>query len=135
MATTKTETTRIDVNNGKWRVFTERLGWSDETRVWVGQYSGSNFANATVGEDGRLVLTVLKEGESPASPLMVLPTPVWQLIVDAIAEKTPPAKKEALDAELAATKYHLEDMRQLVFSQPEEPHVHTYDDEEGGEKN
>ncbi len=134
MATTKTETTHIDVNEGNWKVFTERLGWSDETRVWIGQRNGPNFANATIGKDGRLIMTAVKEGEQLPEPLMILPTPVWQMIVDAIAEKTPPSKKEALDAELTATKYHLEDMRQLVFNQPEEPHVHDYD-EEGGEKN
>jgi hypothetical protein len=76
----------------------------------------------------------MKEGEALAQPLMVLPTPVWQLIVDAIAEKTPPSKKEALGAELSATKFHLEDMRRLVFDQPTELHTHSYD-EEGGEQN
>jgi len=125
---------RIDVDDGQWKVFTERLGWSDMTRVWVGVRDRRGFSNATVGKDGRLVMTLTKEGEAAAQPLLVLPTPVWQMIVDAIAQKTPPSKKEAVDAELTATKFHLEDMRHLVFSQSEEPHVHDYD-EEGGEKN
>jgi hypothetical protein len=37
------------------------------------------------------------------------------MIADAIAEKVPPTHQTSIDAELKATKYHLEDMRTLVL--------------------
>lgn len=105
----------IDVQQGDWKVYTERVGWSDEVRVWLGVRQNGRFSNARVDKTGHLELTEMKEGAETPEPLMVVPTSVWQMIVDAVAEKTPPTKKEALNAELGATKFHLEDMRALVF--------------------
>jgi len=45
----------------------------------------------------------------------MLPSFAWQLLVDAITDTTPPTKKQAVEAELNATRVHLEDMRSLVF--------------------
>lgn len=107
--------TPIDTQSGTWKVYTERVGWSDEVRIWLGHRKDGKFHNARVDKTGHLELTEMKEGAETPDPLMVVPTHVWQMIVDAVAEKTPPTKKEALSAELDATKFHLEDMRALVF--------------------
>ena len=53
---------------------------------------------------------------------------VWQLLVDAMSEQTPPTKKERAEADLEATKRHLDDMRRLVFDSPHQDETEPRDD-------
>ena len=69
----------------------------------------------------------LKEGAAPSEPFLRIPQDVWQLIVDAATETTPPTKKERVEAELEATKRHLDDMRHLVFDSPHQEHEEPED--------
>ena len=99
---------------GNWRVYVQHEGFSDNVVIWLGEHRDARFYNATVGQNGYLELAESKEGEQPA-PLLRVPAMIWQQIVDAIATEVTPTKQEVVDAELLATKYHLEDMRKLVF--------------------
>lgn len=98
------------------KVFVERMPWNDSTKIWVTSRGedGRRF-NYTIGKEGFLLATVVKEGEMAPNPLMILPFEFVDQFVDALIEKIPPVKKEVVESELNATKYHLEDMRKLVF--------------------
>lgn len=100
--------------NEEWKVHVNNEPWSDNTVVWLGRYKDGRFYNATIAKDGYLQLDEQKEGAVPP-PLMKLPTPVWKQLIDAVNKVVPPIEKEIVDAELKATRYHLEDMRTLVF--------------------
>ena len=103
----------------KWKVFIEKTPWNDSIKVWAGyRLPDGTFHNATM-ENGSMRFTGVKGGEMPADPLLVLPMDVWQMLVDATTETTPPTKREVIDSELKATKYHLEDMRRLIFDKKE----------------
>lgn len=73
-------------------------------------------------DKGRLEWQEIKEGDEWSNyyPFMVVPYrfPIQELI-DALSDKSilPPTKTIEFEAELKATKYHLEDMRKLVFDQ------------------
>jgi len=112
MATNNFNESYKEENN--WKVIVQRRGWSDTIAVYVLQRNGNKALLASVEKDGNLKFTEIKEGEEE-KPTLMLPTFAWQLLVDAITETTPPTKKEAIGAELVATKYHLEDMRKIAF--------------------
>jgi len=80
-------------------------------------FSNHKTELATI-KDGNLEFSELKEGEMWPRPTMQIPESLLQKIIDAFSKEVPPTKKVELDAELKATKYHLEDMRKLVFEDP-----------------
>ncbi len=100
----------------QWKVVAEQVPYADQKRVWILQIrpNGEIF-NATANGDGHLVMKLYKEGDPMPTPFMILPGPVWEQFVEAITEVQPPMKKEVVDAELKATKKHLQDFRRLVF--------------------
>ena len=107
------------MKNIEWKAVVQRDGWSDRINLWLGQYSADGrFYNATIGKGGVLKLTEAKEGTLNPAPLMKIPGIAWQEIVNALYETAPPAKKEAVDAELKATIAHLEDLRMLLKLRP-----------------
>lgn len=73
-------------------------------------------------DKGRLEWQEIPEGSdwNQFHPFMVIPHrfPIQELI-DALTDERvlPPTKQVAIDAELKATKYHLEDLRKLVFKE------------------
>jgi len=75
-------------------------------------------------EKGRIVWEDIKEGAEwrDYTPFMVIPHyfPIQELI-DALTDKAvlPSTMQVEIIAELRATKYHLEDMRKLVFREQE----------------
>ena len=101
-------------DNGEWRVFVQPnpAGWS--VRVYIIQRQGTDSFLAEM-HSGHFVMVKIKEGERNPTPTMEVRQDVWQLIVDALANTTTPTKQGAVDTELKATKYHLEDMRSLVL--------------------
>lgn len=82
-------------------------------------FSDKKAQLATVKE-GNLEFTDIKEGQEWPQPTLRIPETLLQKIVDAFAKEVPPTKKAELDAELKATKYHLEDLRSLVFKNKNE---------------
>lgn len=105
----------IQRQEGNWQIVVNPRPGSFEIEVWLINIESGKAKVANVNKDGYLELKEVKDETNPGPPFMRVPHPVWELIVNAIAEKTPPLKKEVVDAELSATKFHLEDMRKLVF--------------------
>lgn len=48
-------------------------------------------------------------------PTLRLSEDIFQMVIDALSKEIKPTEKAEVDAELKSTKYHLEDMRKLVF--------------------
>jgi len=57
----------------------------------------------------------LSEGEDVKTPTLRLNNEVFQQMIDSLSEQIKPTSQIEVDAELKATKYHLEDMRKLAF--------------------
>jgi hypothetical protein len=110
-----------------WKVYIQRRGWSDTVGVYLLCRQNGKGLLASVEKDGVLKFSEVKEGD-PEKATLVLPAMLWGLLVDAITDTTPPLRKQVVDAELSATKYHLEDMRKIVFTPTPTP------DELGGKK-
>ncbi len=72
--------------------------------------------NATI-KDGEIKFSFVKEDSNKAKPLMTISGLFWADFVRAVAEDLPNISKKEVDAELKATKYHLEDMRKIVFKE------------------
>jgi len=73
-------------------------------------------------EDGNFIAHVLPIGELGVKPLLRLPWMLSESFLQAMANKLSelgirPEGKPVLENELTATKYHLEDMRKLVFEE------------------
>ena len=107
----------IVADNKQWRVVIERMPQAFLIKIWLVQLNGSRVYNATVSKDGQLTLTEGKEDDINIPPLMIIPSLAWDTIHKALNDIEPPIKQEIVDAQLQATKYHLEDMRKLVFSE------------------
>lgn len=68
----------------------------------------------------RLTWEKIKEGsEYPEEPTLLFNRDVWQVMKESMTENHE-RDKHTVEAELGATKYHLEDMRKLVFDFKEE---------------
>jgi hypothetical protein len=68
-----------------------------------------------IGKDGKIIEKVMVDGAVDSPPLMMLGGDLWESFVLAVSNNLPNIKKDVVDAELTATKYHLEDMRDIVF--------------------
>jgi len=102
--------------------------WGDMNRVFLVKHEGDKTYNGVV-KKGVIEWQEVKEGaiETP-TPFVQLPQWIWQEIVNALTETTPPVKKERVEAELDATKRHLADMRRLVFDAPRQEHEEPEDE-------
>ena len=99
---------------GDWKCVTVQEPWNDVVKVYLMQARGNDRYVANI-EKGKMVLTLIKEGEIEHEPFLTLPYFAWQSVLETLGSITPDIKKEVVDAELLATKFHLEDMRKLVF--------------------
>lgn len=96
------------------RVEVIREPWKDSVKVYLLQ----SFPTGTVAysmEGGVLVGRSLEEGVSEISPLLAINGFMWEQVVRALTSSLPNIQKDTVDAELKATKYHLEDMRKMVL--------------------
>lgn len=76
-------------------------------------YRDSKVSIAHV-EDGLLVLSEIKGDGNEEKPTFHMPLDAWRALKSVMVDKKVKDIKE-IDAELTATKYHLEDMRKIVF--------------------
>lgn len=99
---------------GNWRVMVNPRPYDWNVEVWLIRKDGNRVENATV-QDGIIQLKEVIEGSKEGhNPFLILPGDVWQLLVDAMTETTPPSKKERIEGELEATQFHLQDLRTLL---------------------
>ena len=90
---------------------------SFHTEFWLLHTVNGKVFNVTMGKFG-LEEIEIKDSDvkdyDKHRPLLVLPRELTQIFVDALIEKTPPSKKERIEGELEATKFHLADLRKLL---------------------
>lgn len=101
--------------SGEWIVNIVRRPWGMDAELWVARKIDDKTLVLNVSESGTLTETIVKEGEQPQKPFAIMPLELLQVFVDALTDKIPPTKKEVVEGILEATKFHLEDMRKLVF--------------------
>lgn len=108
------EPIRVETTDG-WVVVLQRTPWADRVELWIAKRStNGRFEVASVGKDGFLVMQELKEGADQGTPTLCIPSRAWDGLADALRGVVPQTDKKEVDAELKATKYHLEDMRKLA---------------------
>lgn len=113
MKVNKIDSVQVKTEDG-WYVSVEYEGWGDGVKVWIANKNTGKINICRFTKDGYIEQEEIGEGISPA-PTMIISRYMWEGLRKAIngVEETP--DKKALDAELTATKFHLEDMRKLVF--------------------
>jgi hypothetical protein len=97
-----------------WMISIRFTPWSDNVDVWIANKTRDNTYIYHFDKTGTMVEKKLKEGELEIEPSMRFNRRVWEGIQRAMQgiEETP--EKQSVDAELKATKYHLEDLRKLT---------------------
>lgn len=88
-------------------------GWS--TKIWIINRSFDGVRSATV-KNGMLEMTKIEEGKEPP-PTLELNMDIWRELKRVLIDNKVREKNE-VEAELIATKYHLEDMRTLLKIKP-----------------
>lgn len=78
------------------------------------------FEVMSINKDGLPVFTEQKEAFTIPIPTFAIPIPMWNSFKNAILAEMPNPNIGVFEAELKATKYHLEDMRKLVFKRENE---------------
>lgn len=102
---------------GTWKVFIEKTPADLTVKVYLIHSYGSRNSVTTIDPNTSLLkMTEFKDGDT-VLPLMTLPPQALQAISDAFVEAVPPTKQERVEAELEATKRHLEDLRRIVFKE------------------
>ena len=101
--------------SGNWKAVIEYEPWSDRVKIWLAELIHDKTYVASVNKDGVIEMTEVKEGAAPEKPLLIVNGNAWEAITQALSDALPPVKQEVVDAELKATKYHLEDMRKLAL--------------------
>lgn len=94
-----------------WYISVRSKPYNDQIEIWFAYQKGGLSEVCYFNETGTMVLKKLNEGELDPPPTMQISRNIWDGLRQAIngIEETP--QKQSVDAELKATKYHLEDMR------------------------
>jgi hypothetical protein len=95
------------------RVYVQR-NWDLITEIFFVQEDSDGRAVGYFDKTGTLTFEKIVQG-GKARPTLKIDDVLLREFVDELTKEVPPIKKEVADAQLIATKYHLEDMRKLVF--------------------
>ena len=99
-----------------WMVSVRFQPWSDRVEVWIAnRREGRGTDIYHFDERGNMIASELKEGVADPGPTMIINRFIWEGIKKSIQGIEELPDKKEVDAELKATKYHLEDLRKLVF--------------------
>ena len=107
------------MNNEIWEIKVIEQPWNLTVKIYLIQKG--NRAYLAHIRKGFLELEEIKQGHTEPEATMVLPSDVWNLIKETMVDNKVREKNE-VEAELGATKYHLEDMRKLLKLNPP-PHT------------
>lgn len=95
-----------------WEIKVIEEPWMMMVKIYIVERGARNYLAHFKGN--QLEMTEITEGGAiPDSPTMELPTDLWNIIRETIIDKKV-EDKSAVEGELKATKYHLEDMRILA---------------------
>lgn len=112
MATQKIKEPLSRYRKYEWEVIEQFQPWDLQVKVYLIDRSGIPSL-AHIGKDGNMYLEEIKEGLQ-MEPTLNIPSDAWEAIKGSILEQNKKPDVESL-SELKATKYHLEDMRKIVF--------------------
>jgi hypothetical protein len=101
--------------NQNWEVFVDEKFGLLIVDIFIMTRNLGKRSVAHFGKDGSIQLTELKEGFYPVKPTFSLPLDLWNIFKESANKHVGTLDKKEVDAELKATKYHLQDMRRLVF--------------------
>jgi hypothetical protein len=105
--------TQVKTDNG-WIVSVRHQPYSDLVEVWIANQDSRGNSVCHFNKQGQMVMTLLKEGSTDPEPTMKINGWIWDGIRQAINGVEVMPDKQAVDSELKATKYHLEDIRKLL---------------------
>lgn len=100
--------------NNQYKIIVQEKPWSLNVDIYILE-KGYRTSVASV-EKGYLKMTEIKEGANEAPPTLTIPLEVWEVLKREMIDNKVREKSE-VEAELGATKYHLEDMRKLALPQ------------------
>lgn len=87
----------------------------DRVDIFILQKNGSEVKIGSFDKSGYLEFkNKIIEGEMNSNPTFSIPKSYLQIIIDKFTGEVPSTKEAQNEAELKATKYHLEDMRKLL---------------------
>lgn len=96
-----------------WQVISQKEIGSFQVKVWL-VYKGFK-PSVAYWRDGTFELVEIKEGVL-SEPTFVMNLNMWEALQASMTENHE-RQKSTVEAELSAVKYHLEDMRKLVFKE------------------
>lgn len=100
------------MHSQKWEIINQDSLGSLSTKVWL-IYRGGAVPELARIDNGRLVLEKIESDGEEKDPTLNIPFDVWQALKEAMVDGVEKDKNE-VEAELTATKYHLEDLRRLL---------------------
>jgi hypothetical protein len=100
------------ITRGNWEVIEQEQIGNWTVKVYLVLKDGPRPQVAHI-KDGFLEMTEIKEGEMEVKPTFDINMDAWRTLKGAMTDKKVREKNE-VEAELGATKYHLEDLRKLL---------------------
>lgn len=104
--------TQIKTDQG-WIISVRNKPYCDVVEVWLAKQEMDRIDVCHFNNKGKMIMSKFVEGKEP-EPTMCVNGRIWEGIRQAINGVAETPDKKAVDAELIATKYHLEDMRKLM---------------------
>lgn len=111
------------MQSNEWKIKVEdSFSWAF-VKIWFYKEVNGKFYVAKVYADSSLI-EVESDPSTEIQPTMIIPRMLWDGLIESFKKEKTTYHEKEVDAELKATKYHLEDMRNLVFhKQPEKSQV------------
>lgn len=104
--------------NNQWLVKKEDELGRGFVRVWLYRELPGGYEVAHFSSTGEMTAEVVKPGTIEVAPTMILPVFGYDRLIEAFKNQETTYHEKEVDAELRATKAHLDDMRKLVFTEP-----------------
>ena len=101
-----------------WSIYTKHSIMGDRIEIYILKDELSKRYVCHFNSTGIITMEELVEGSMAIDPTMIMPYEVWDGIKGVFEQIEETPQKVAVDAELHATKYHLEDMRHLLKLPP-----------------
>lgn len=103
----------VKAEYGDIEIYVNNEPWTGNVEIYILVKQGYRLMLATY-EKGEIVLTEKKEGAYVAKPFIKIPKDIYYALAMVFKDVLPPIEKHAIDGELKATKFHLEDLRKLL---------------------
>jgi len=102
-------------NSQDWKIKKEHEFGRGFVKIWLYRELGNSYEVAHFGSNGEMTAEEVKGGSVEVAPTMILPAMGWDRLIESFKNQETTYHEKEVDAELKATKLHLQDMRDLVF--------------------